>query len=79
LVLRKGIIEKEKWRHSQAEVSMDSTRLGELMSLLYARFLAQYGEEELASVATAAAINELLWEEKLCAELVQEGHEALAT
>ena len=34
--------------------------LGELISTLYDEFFAQYGDEELASVATAAVINDLL-------------------
>lgn len=36
------------------------TNLGELISIFYARFLELYGDEELASVATAAVINDLL-------------------
>jgi hypothetical protein len=36
------------------------TNLGELISTIYEEFLAQYGDEELASVATAAVINDLL-------------------
>ena len=36
------------------------TSLGELISLFYEEFLAKYGDEELASVATAAVINDLL-------------------
>ena len=34
--------------------------LGELISTIYEEFLALYGDEELASVATAAVINDLL-------------------
>ncbi|MDP2308378.1 MAG: hypothetical protein Q8P18_20335 [Pseudomonadota bacterium] len=37
-----------------------NTNLGELISTIYEEFLAQYGDEELASVATAAVINDLL-------------------
>ena len=37
-----------------------TTSLGELISTLYEHFLAQYGDEELASVATAAVVNDLL-------------------
>lgn len=37
-----------------------NTNLGELISAIYEEFLAQYGDEELASVATAAVINDLL-------------------
>lgn len=36
--------------------------LGDLISLFYEEFLAMYGDEELASVATAAVINDLLSE-----------------
>ncbi len=36
------------------------TNLGELISTLYDEFLTQYGDEELASVATAAVINDFL-------------------
>lgn len=34
--------------------------LGELISLVYERFLKLYGDEELASVAAAVVINEVL-------------------
>ncbi len=34
--------------------------LGDLISRLYAKFLEAYGDEELASVATAAVVNDLL-------------------
>ena len=36
------------------------TTLGEIIALFYEEFLALYGDEELASVATAATINDLL-------------------
>lgn len=36
--------------------------LGELISSLYQEFLVIYGDEELASLAVAATINELLKE-----------------
>lgn len=36
------------------------TTLGELISALYEEFLAVYGDPELASLATAASVNELL-------------------
>lgn len=36
------------------------TTLGDLISVLYDEFLAMYGDEELASVAVAATINDLL-------------------
>lgn len=36
------------------------TNLGELISNFYEHFLAMYGDEELAAVATAAVINDLL-------------------
>lgn len=37
-----------------------STNLGDLISTIYQEFLAQYGDEELASIATAAVINDLI-------------------
>lgn len=37
-----------------------NTNLGELITQFYGEFLAMYGDEELASVATAAVINDLL-------------------
>jgi len=36
------------------------SNIGELISIFYARFMELYGDEELASVATAAVINDLL-------------------
>jgi len=39
-----------------------STDLGELISVFFAEFLAAYGDEDLAAVATAATINDLLGE-----------------
>lgn len=36
------------------------TNLGELIQVFYAQFMEMYGDEELASVATAAVINDLL-------------------
>ncbi|MCK6502997.1 hypothetical protein L6R53_06305 [Myxococcota bacterium] len=40
------------------------TSIGELISIFYARFMELYGDEELASVATAAVINDLLTAER---------------
>jgi hypothetical protein len=37
-----------------------TTTLGDLISTLYEQFLAKYGDAELASVATAAVVNDLL-------------------
>jgi hypothetical protein len=34
--------------------------LGEIINVVYERLLAQYGDAELASVATAAVVNDLL-------------------
>ncbi len=34
--------------------------LGEIISIVYDEFLARYGDEELASIATAAVINDIL-------------------
>jgi hypothetical protein len=41
-------------------MTRNQTTLGELISTVYEEFLARYGDEELASVATAAVINDLL-------------------
>lgn len=38
----------------------DGLNFGDLISLLYEEYLALYADEELASVATAATVNELL-------------------
>ena len=36
------------------------TDIGELISIFYSQFLELYGDAELASVATAAVINDML-------------------
>lgn len=36
------------------------SRVGELIAFFYQEYLALYGDEDLASVATAATINEIL-------------------
>ncbi len=46
--------------------------LGDLISLFYEEYLALYGDEELASVAAAATINELLAERAECPEDAEE-------
>ena len=47
----------------ERETSIDTPmNLGDLINLFYREFLAVYGDEELASVAAAATINELLAE-----------------
>ncbi len=38
----------------------ETVSLGDLISLFYEEYLALYGDEELASVAAAATVNELL-------------------
>lgn len=48
------------------------TTLGDLISTVYEEFLALYNDEELASVATAAVINDLL------ASADDEAHEVAA-
>ena len=40
-----------------------NTNIGELISLFYQEFLALYGDKELASVATATVITDLLSDE----------------
>jgi hypothetical protein len=42
----------------------NQTTLGELISLVYREYLSLYGDSEVASVATAATINQLLEAEK---------------
>ena len=44
--------------------------LGDLIAFFYNEFLAVYGDAELASVATAAVINEMLTEEVQVSELL---------
>ena len=39
---------------------MTQTTIGELINTVYESFMELYGDEELASVATAAVINDLL-------------------
>ena len=39
---------------------MNQTTIGELINTVYESFMEMYGDEELASVATAAVINDLL-------------------
>lgn len=41
-------------------MSGKNTTLGELINLVYEELLAQYGDAELASVATAAVVNDWL-------------------
>lgn len=41
-------------------MSRTTSTLGELIHLVYEEFLAQYGDAELASVATAAVVNDWL-------------------
>ena len=36
------------------------SNIGDLIATIYTHFLATYGDEELASVATAAVVNDLL-------------------
>jgi hypothetical protein len=39
------------------------TSLGDLISVLYEEFLAVYGDPDIASVATAATINDMIAQE----------------
>ena len=45
---------------STTGVQMQKRSLGELISKLYGEYLAMYGDPELASVATAATVNDFL-------------------
>jgi hypothetical protein len=52
-------------RTTAKEATMNRTQtvsLGDLVSVFYEEYLALYGDEELAAVAAAATINELLAE-----------------
>jgi hypothetical protein len=40
------------------------TNLGELITALYEEFLVRYGDPELAAVATAALVDEILLDER---------------
>ncbi len=53
--------------------------LGELITLFYEEFLSMYGDEELASVATANAVNDLLMEEALRDQDARSGREHRAS
>jgi hypothetical protein len=46
----------------------DTVSLGDIVSILYQEFLAIYGDQELASVATAATVADLLAERGVRAE-----------
>jgi len=52
----------------EAEMRRIDTTLETLIALFFEEFVAMYGDEELASVATSAVINELLVgaENELC-------------
>ena len=39
---------------------MTQTTIGELINTVYESFMELYGDEELASIATAAVVNDLL-------------------
>ena len=41
----------------------DTTTIGELVSIFYQRFMTLYGDADIASVAVAAVINDLLADE----------------
>jgi hypothetical protein len=47
-------------RSPAPRVETRQTTLGDLISLFYDEFMEQYGDPELASVAAAAVINDLL-------------------
>lgn len=52
----------------EATMPTANTTLGELISLFYDEYLTLYGDKDLASVAAAASVNELLIEEALQAQ-----------
>lgn len=45
-------------------MSTNNTSLGELISLFYSQYLEMYGDRDVASVAAAASINDLLVRER---------------
>ena len=46
-------------------------KIGDLINLFYQEYLALYGDEELASVATAATINDIIIErDSLCSTTI---------
>jgi hypothetical protein len=45
-----------------AMTQTNNTTIGDLISMFYSEFMEMYRDEELASVATAAVINDLLSE-----------------
>lgn len=58
--------------------STTQVSLAELITLFYDEYLALYGDEELASVAAAATINDILAERALAAESPPEAEERAA-
>ena len=42
-----------------------TTNIGDLISLFYEEYLGLYGDEELATVAAAATVNDILTEREL--------------
>ncbi len=46
-----------------------TSSIGELISIFYQHFMEMYGDADIASVATAAVINDLLADEPAEAEL----------
>jgi len=52
-----------RWSRPAEATEVQMTRqtdIGEFISLFYAQFLELYGDEDIASVATAAVINDML-------------------
>ena len=49
-----------------------TTTLGDLITTLYDEYMALYNDEELASVAVAATINDLLLDEAVTFERAEE-------
>jgi hypothetical protein len=45
---------------SAQDTGTSTASIGELINIFYQHFIELYGDEELASVATAAVINDLL-------------------
>ena len=50
-----------EWGHKESNMHHDiHTTLGDLISIVYQEFMAQYDDPELAATATAASINDML-------------------
>ncbi len=56
-------------------MSATTVNLGDLITLFYDEYMALYGDEEMASAAAAATINDILADRAAQAERKKEGKE----